>query len=243
MDRMRLAFTFDKEAKIERVLVMAEKRLAEAELLADEDPEAYDAAQIRYDELVAEAEEILADIKSGDDSIEELGQIARIQNRFEMHRDHADEIYIRARERFEMNNASEEKLERFDMFYQRNLERSNVMQEKVVAKREMAIEKHAELSNMSEEERNAFFEDIEKREGLTAAREVRQERVEVRVQEAVKNRERMLEETRARLGDSELNAEEELKIKNLILEETRKVEALGIGAEDDGENDSNGKKS
>jgi len=242
MDQLRVAFTFNKEVKIEKTLEIAEKRLAEAELLAEEDPEAYEEAQARYAGLVANAEEILADIESGDNSTEGLEQIARIQNRFEKHRDQADEIYARARERFEMNNASEEKLERFEMFHERALERSELMEEKAIAKREMIVEKHEELSSMSEDEREAFFEEINEREGLTADREERQERLEVRTQEAIQNRERMLEETRARLGESDLSAEERLMIKNKILEEAREVENLKAGAEDDREDDSNGKK-
>ena len=74
IDRIRLAFTFNDEKKIDRALVMAEKRLAEAEFLAEEDPEAYARVQERYDELVAKAEEALADIESraedGTESIE-----------------------------------------------------------------------------------------------------------------------------------------------------------------------------
>jgi len=234
LDRIKLAFTFNKEVRIERTLDMAEKRLAEAELLAEENPEAYDLAQERYDNLIARAEEDLAAIESGDDaetSEEDLAMIARIQNRFELHNDVADEIYIRARERFEMNNASDEKLERFEMFYERTSERNALMQGKVIAKREAAIEMHKEMSNMSDEELATFLEEVEERQGLTADREVRQDKLDVRVQKATEIKRAVVEKARASLIDSGLSVQERLQAKERILEETQAMENLRLRAE------------
>jgi len=61
--KMGMAFTFNKEKQIEKRLNMAERRLEEAEILAEDNPEAYERAQERYNELIAEAEEDLADIE------------------------------------------------------------------------------------------------------------------------------------------------------------------------------------
>ncbi|MCK5342292.1 MAG: hypothetical protein KAR20_02745, partial [Candidatus Heimdallarchaeota archaeon] len=115
-DRVGFAFIFNRERKIERALDLAEKRLAEAEAFAEEDPEKAERAQKRYDAFVAKAEEVLEKIEvqksdDGNRSIRDMGMIARIQNKFERHREHTDEIYIRALERFRENNASEEKIE------------------------------------------------------------------------------------------------------------------------------------
>lgn len=222
MDRWRFSWTFDKEKKIERALEMAEKRLAEAEVLADEDPEAYERAQERYDELVKRAEEILADIESdaGDEneSEEYIGKIARIQNKFERHRDHIDEIYTRARERFEMNNASEEKLERFERFHERALNRTYEMEDRALEKRENAVRKHKALSEMSDEELEDLLEDIEDGEGLTQAREKRFERYEMRLEHLEERGELRIEHARERLEGSDLTEEQKERLRIRIRE-------------------------
>lgn len=186
MFKLNLAFTFNKERKIDKVLEMAERRLAEAELLAEEDPEAYVRAQERYDDLVARAEEILSKIGDGDGdenkSIGYMEKVARIQNKFERHRDHADEIYARALERFAANNASDEKIARFEMFHERALNRSDQMEARILEKRENAIRKHKALSEMSDSELEGLLVRIESGEGLAEARAVRMDRLEVRIQ-------------------------------------------------------------
>jgi|GEM_PF-1340706 hypothetical protein len=183
--RINLAFTFNKEKKIEKTLEMAEKRLAEAELLAEENPEAYEKVQERYDNLVARAEEILAKIESGaagsNQSLTHMEKIARIQSRFENHRDHADEIYTRALERLDSNNASEEKIERFEKFYERALERNEALEEKIIEKRNNALRKHKALSEMSEEELAILVKDIDVSEGLTGAQKARVENAKTRL--------------------------------------------------------------
>ena len=225
MFNLRTAFTFNKEVKIERVLDMAEKRLAEAELLAEEDPEAYEAAQTRYDDLVAKAEGILADVES-EGGVDDLERIARIQNRFEMHNDHVDKIYVRALNRFEMNDASDEKIERFEMFHERALNRSADMEQKAVAKQEMIAEKHKALEGMNDEELGVLLSEIEEGQGLKEAREMRESKVEARNQQVAEIRSRGIDAARVRLIDSSLTGEERVQIKNRIAEETRKVEKL-----------------
>ncbi len=182
--KLKLIFTFNKEKKINETLDMAEKRLAEAELLANESPEAYKKEQERYDDLVTKAENILDDIKSDNEnenaSIKYMSKIARIQNRFERHKEHADEIYSRALERFESNNASDKEIERFEMFHERALNRSNTMEERAIERQKNAIRRYKALSNMSDEQLGELLEKIENNSGLTKAREVRKERLEKR---------------------------------------------------------------
>lgn len=206
LDKLQLAFTFNKEAKINKVLEMAEKRLAEAELLADEDPEAYEEAQELYDELLAEAEEILAEVESEDgnenQSVEYISKITRIQNRFEAHEGHVDEVYTRALERFEANNASDEKIARFEMFYDRALNKSGKVEEKILEKREVAIKEYKSLSEMSDEELEELLAQIEEREGLAEDREKRANQSEDRLDRLNNTRERILENLEKEFGEN-----------------------------------------
>ena len=220
MDRMKLAFTFNKEKHIERVLEMAEKRLAEAELLAEENPEAYERAQARYDELVAKAEEDLSEIESDaedeNSSVENMEKIARIQNQFERHRDHTDEIYARALERFAANNASAEKIERFEMFHERALNRSNMMEQRAIEKRENAVRKHKALSEMSDEELNELLEKIDSDEGLIQARENRMEQAEKRIQKLEEKGVKNVEQMRARIENANLDEEQKERLRERL---------------------------
>ena len=220
-DNMGLAFTFNREKKIQKALGLAEKRLAEAEALAEDDPEAGERAQERYDEFVAKAEEALEDIseanaENGNLSIGEMGKMARIQNQFEKHREHTARIYTRALERFEENNASDEKIERFESFYGRSSERSDEMEDRIIQRKESAMTKYKVLAEKSDEELEEIFADIEEGEGLTEAREQRTERSEVRVQNVMEIKNRNIEKAQVHLNDADLTDEERLEINNRI---------------------------
>lgn len=220
MDGIRFAFTFNKERKIEFALERAEKRLAEVEANAEDNPERAERAQERYDEFVAKAEEILAAIEdrqnNEDESTEYIGKIARIQKKFELHREHAEEIYTRALIRFEENNASDEKIERFEMFYERSLSRSNEMEIKLIAKRRSIIERHKDLTNESDDELEDVLEEIEKREGLTDARIRREVRSKIRIEKFDEVTGRRIERYELRLRESDLTEDQKLRIRARI---------------------------
>ena len=220
-DNVGLAFTFNRERKIQRALELAEKRLAEAEALAEDDPEAAERAQERYSEFVAKAEEALEEISEANAedenlSIEEMEKIARIQNQFEEHREHTARIYTRALGRFEENGASDEKIERFESFYESASERSDEMENKIIQRKESAMTKYKVLAEKSDEELEEIFADIEEGEGLTEAREQRTERSEVRVQNVMEIKNRNIEKAQVHLNDADLTDEERLEINNRI---------------------------
>lgn len=237
MFKLGLAFTFDKEAKIDKILAMAERRLAEAELLAEEDPEAYEFAQEMYDDLIARAEEVLADVESenGDEnaSIDYMSKIARIENKFGQHRDHADEIYTRARERFMTNNASDEKLERFEMFHERALNRSDDMEDRLIEKQENALLKHKALSEMSEEELEGLLDRIEDDEGLTGAREDRLDKAEERIDRLGEAGAERLERAKDRLENAtRLNEEQRERAQERLEDAQGRLEDVGERAQE-----------
>ncbi|MFH1238315.1 MAG: hypothetical protein ABIH79_01575 [archaeon] len=218
-DRIGFAFIFNQERKIERALELAEKRLAEAEAFAEEDPERAEKARERYEGFVANAEEVLEKIgtqKSNDGgrSVKDMEMMARIQNRFEKHREQAEEIHIRALERFRNNNASDEKIDRFENLYERALIRNDAMEQKVLQKREIVLNRHKVLSGKSDEELEEILVEIESKEGLVAARERRLERVEQRTERFIGVQEAQLERTRTRLENAGLSEEQKLKVQS-----------------------------
>ena len=238
-DKVRLAFTFNKEKKIERTLAMAEKRLAEAEAVSEEDPERLERAQAKYDELVTRAEEILADMESRADdekeSVKDMERLTRIQNKFEKHREHAGEIYARALGKFEANNASDEKIERFEMFYERALNRSDQMETKLLEQKRNNFRQHKALSEMSDGELSELLVEIEENEGLKAAREKRVERSEVRVEKLESIQERKVEQVRARLNNSDLSDEEKSRVQEQMKKAEQKMEKFRKSVSDKAE--------
>lgn len=234
-DNVGFAFTFNKEKKITRALELAEKRLAEAEALAEENPEEAERAQERYNDFIVKAEEILeeiSDAKAENEnlSIDEIEKMARIQNQFERHREQTARIYTRALERFGKNNASDEKIERFENFYDRALNRSNRMEDKILQKREAAIKRHKVLAEKSDEELENILQNIEEREGLTEAREQRVERAEARIQEVMVIKQRNIDQVRARLNEANLTDEQREQIANRIETASQKVQEFEIQA-------------
>ena len=220
-DNVRFAFIFNKENKIQRALELAEKRLAEAEVLAEEDPERAARAQERYDDFVAKAEEILekiseAKVEDENSSIDKISEMARIQNKFEQHREQTARIYARALERFENNNASDEKVERFEEFYDRALNRSDRMEARIIDKKNAAVKLHKVLAEKSDEELKVILDKIDVKEGLTEAREERRERAEVRVSEITDIRKKNIERVESLLGGKNLTDEQRKEIANRV---------------------------
>ena len=207
--RLGLAFTFNKEKKIEKTLMMAERRFAEAEATIEDDPERAAKAQERYDELVARAGEILEEIEAESDneeqSAESIGKMARVQNKFERHREHVDAIYLRAQERLEQNNASDEKVARFEMFHERALNKTNRIEARATERVQDAVKKHKVLTEMSDEELETVLEEIEEREGLSAERKNRMQRDDERDQKFAEVQEKHMERVQAHLNDSDLS--------------------------------------
>lgn len=228
MDRLRFAFVFDKEEKIERALELAEKRLAEAEALAEEDPERAEKARERYNAFVERAEAALERLEAASDdadkSEDELSRMARIQNKFERHRERAEIMHLRMLERLEANGASEEKIERFEMFYERVLNRSDKLEERILERHENAVRRHKALSEMSDEELDELIAKIEDNEGLKKARLKRIDRAEVRVEKISEigfNKIGRLEE---RLEDSSLSDEEKARIESWLEKHETRIE-------------------
>ena len=205
--------------------------MAEAEVFAEEDPEKVERAQERYDDFVAKAEEVLEKIEAqksndGNRSIRNMGMIARIQNKFERHREHTGEIYIRALERFRKNNASEGKIERFENFYERALNRSDRMEARILQKREAAIERHKVIAGKSDEELEEIIGEIESGEGLVKARERRLEKLELRAERVITVHELGLENARIRLENSGLSGEQKLKVQSEIGKLDKRLDAF-----------------
>ncbi len=212
--RINFAFIFNKEKKIERALEIAEEKLAYADSIAEENPEKAEKIYAEYEKYIQRAEKVLDKIesKSNDEekSSEEISKLVRIQERFEKHQEKTDAIYNRALERFEANNVSPEKMERFENFYARATEKNKEALSKAVQRQENALKKHKVLTEMSDGELEDLLGEIEEREGVREDREDREGREEKRFKEMRKIKEISIERI---LKNPNLNENERQKIK------------------------------
>jgi hypothetical protein len=219
--RIGLAFTFNKEKQIEKSLELAEKRLAEAEKFAEDDPKKAEKARERYEFYINRAQKALEkmsskEAKDSEGSKDGLSKLVRAQNRLETHKERADGIYLRTIERLEENNASEEKIAKFEELFRKMTERFEKAQEKLDSRKEDAKGVHKRLSKETDEELAVSVANIEKEEGLTDAREKRQARAELRVKKFTAVREKEMQKIQTRMDESNLTDEQKERLQRRI---------------------------
>ncbi len=187
MDHVRLTFTFNKERKVDLLLHMADKQLANGEVLGGNNSIAYNKTQENYDKLMARANKIFLKMQDKGNntnaSINYMKNIVRLQNMFERHRDHADEIYTRTIERLKARNVSTERIERFEKFYNRSLSRSAGIEKRVIQRRERAMRRYQRMTNMTNATMDELLAKIDREENLTEARKIRMEKFKERTQQ------------------------------------------------------------
>lgn len=227
-DRLRLAFIFNREEKINKALEIAEERLAEAESLAEENPQRAEKARERYEYFVAKAEEGLEKLenaKLGDKDLEDrFARIARIQDRIENHREKAEAVHARIINKFIERNESEEKIQRIENIFAKFEEKSKEIEERSKIRKENFKVRLKEVSEMSDEELVTFVDDIEEREGLKESREKRKIRDEKRFERNIVVREKNIERIKQRLENSNLSEEEKTRIEERISNEEFRFE-------------------
>jgi|GEM_PF-5861236 hypothetical protein len=131
--------------------------------------------------------------------------------------------------------ASDEKIERFEMFYERALNRSDQMETKLLEQKRNNFRQHKALSEMSDGELSELLVEIEENEGLKAAREKRVERSEVRVEKLESIQERKVEQVRARLNNSDLSDEEKSRVQEQMKKAEQKMEKFRKSVSDKAE--------
>lgn len=178
-DRVRLAFTFNQEKKIQKALDIAEERLAEAEANAETNPERAEIARKRYEHFAQKAEDTLAKLQetqNGDNATESFGELARVENRFELHNQRAIMAHNQILERMQKGNMSQEQVQKIAGIFQRFENKSMEMQQKMQQKRENLETKFKVRNEMTDEEFAEFKEQV---------RENREEKAKERIKQRI----------------------------------------------------------
>ena len=137
--KLRLAFTFNQEKKIERSLDIAEAYYEEAEKVAVEDIKEAQRLMAQYEKFSGKAEKTLGklDVKDSED----MEKVARVEMRLEQHQERVDNSYARMVQRLQDGNASAETIAQFEERHD-NLVQANEKRREAVLTR--AQEKNAE---------------------------------------------------------------------------------------------------
>jgi len=234
-DHIKLGLTFNKERRVERALEMAERRLAAAEALVEEDPEGAEKARERYEFFLGKAESAMEgmseigwkpdpDRKCEDGEGKCVHKLVRAQDRIEAHREKVEAMHLRALEKLEARNASEEKISKLEVLFEKSNDRLDRAEEKVLQKRENAKIKYKVLSEGNESELNETLRSIEGEEGFLRAREKRKARAEVRVEKFTSIRERQADKLQAKLNNSELNESQREKAQQRLEDSEKRIE-------------------
>jgi len=186
-DRMRLAFAFSHEKKLDLTLEFAEKRLAEIEALSETDPEAAEKAMEKYNELLAKADEYAAKLEEAksenpNDSLSSIEKLVRAQTRLELHRERVDAIHLRALERWTEANASDEAIAKLEEIYAKELERINETESKLLEVKERSKTRLRDASGDNETEVELRVRELEDEQGLLKYREERRVREDDRLE-------------------------------------------------------------
>jgi len=205
MDRWALAWTFNAEKKMNKSLELAEKRLAEAEILAETNPEAAELARERYEFFLGKAQDAMQKIEDREArdlnrSQAQLEKIAQIQNRFEEHREKVDAIHTEILERMQARNASQEQIAKVEEAFGKANERFTESIARVEERQSQAQLKYKVLGDFTDEQVRARIAQIENQSGLLQQRAQRLIRAEERNQRFSEIQNREMERIRERLN-------------------------------------------
>ena len=158
-DRTRLAFTFNREAKVQKAIGMAENRLAEAEMVA-ENSELAEKAKLRYEEFIGKAEENLEKIeaKKAEGYENAIESTVRTQERMEIHLQRVSTVHNRILVRLAESNMSEEQLTHLTEVFGRVEERAETSQNRVEQRQESLKARYKVLTNKTDDEINESIE-------------------------------------------------------------------------------------
>jgi len=156
-ERFSLAFTFNQEAKTEKRLQQAQRRLQEMQIMIEQKKLAYaEKAQNRYNQLLEKVEEV---------EITDPEKAARIQEKIEKNQQKLEQVRERVQQKIELK---QEERERIGAMLSRVEEKTNVAREQAVQSITKNIEK-LQAANKENQQQAV--------QSLTKVRERLQERI------------------------------------------------------------------
>ena len=223
--RLGLALTFDKAAKAEKGLKIAQERLLEVQAMTEAGkPEKAEKAEREYEKALDAATKAAEGIESNGDfaaARKALGKISYLQNQTESHYEKVTEVKdgILQRQGLRM---SPEKIAKLQQVFSKIEHKARQMEIKLDSKKDKVKAKQKALANLTSEEVNALEKEIDEKTGLAKGR---YERTEKEIERAKAAIELAKERTRATKAKG-INVAE---IEELLDEADRQAGLLRVG--------------
>jgi hypothetical protein len=170
-EKFKLAFTFNQEKKAEKELKLAEKRLIEAEYMAQKgNLEGFERAQENHDKLLEKARIRLEKINE-EGSQEKVNERVRTITGLEIALMNHEQNLERFRLRLEQRNLTEEQQAKAEEILERMQNQTEKFELKIESKKDNLKTRVMEISNLTQDEVEVRFEAIENKEGLNDVKE------------------------------------------------------------------------
>ncbi|MBN1792505.1 hypothetical protein JW826_02365 [Candidatus Woesearchaeota archaeon] len=173
-DRMRLAFTFNKEKKAQKALMIAEERLAEFRVMAEKGKaDKAEKARARYELFLQRSQEAAEDIgraEDADGAMDAWRRIAGLQNAVEAHRDHLAKVTERIETALQNGNLTDDQKAKLEAMLDKVETQSEEFEAKVDSKKDSVKIKYKVLSGKSDEEVEDEELTVDDQSGLSKAR-------------------------------------------------------------------------
>ncbi|MBI2176662.1 hypothetical protein HYU40_04955 [Candidatus Woesearchaeota archaeon] len=237
--RLSLALTFDKAAKAEKGLKIAQERLLEVKAMAKEGKLKEAAkAEGEYETALVTATKAAEEIESDGNSNaarNAMEKISWLQNQTESHymkvTEAKDEILQRQKERM-----SPEQIAHLQQVFSKIEDKAHEMEIKLDSKKDRIKIKEKALANLTSEQADALEMDVSEKTGLTKGRHERAEKEMERAKEAIERAKEQILEKKAEGADVEeiekLLDEAEKRAKNLRTDGDKKNKSAQYNAEE-----------
>ncbi|MBN2141721.1 hypothetical protein JW711_00170 [Candidatus Woesearchaeota archaeon] len=173
-DRIRLAMTFNKAKRAEKALQIAEERLSELRVMAEQGKADHaEKARLRYEQFLNKSREAAEGIDSdenADGAKNAWRRIAGLQNAVEAHRDHLANVKERIEAALAKENITDEQKANLEAILDRVEQQTEDFEAKVEAKKDSVKTKFKVLSGKTDDEVDDEEAAIDEETGLTKAR-------------------------------------------------------------------------
>lgn len=174
--RLSLALTFNKAAKAEKGLKIAQERLLEVQAMAEKGkPDKAAKAEKEYEAALATATKAADEIESGGNSESArnaLEKISQLQNQTESHYDKITEVKDAILQR-QKTRMSAEQIAQLQQVFGRIEEKAKEMETKLDAKRDKVATKQKAIANLTSGQVEAINAGINEKTGLAKGRQER----------------------------------------------------------------------
>lgn len=171
-EKFKLAFTMNQEKKAAKELELAQKRLAEANVMAERgNLKGLERAQAEHDRLLERAQQRISKLDGADNAEkakEAIGKLVGLQRAIEVHEGNIE----RLKDIASSGNLTEEQLAKVNEMIAKMEDNTAKLKETEEKKKDNFKVKIKAVTNQSNDEIDEIVEDIEKGQGLEAARKI-----------------------------------------------------------------------